>query len=660
MKTHSLTKWLCILVGGICLSALAALPQQAKLTASGGAASDDFGLSVAMSGDGNTAVVGAFSATVGGNTDQGAAYVYTRSGTTWTQQGRLVSSDGAELDLFGFRVALSSDGNTAIIGAIWADVLGNADQGAAYVFTRSGTNWTQQVKLVASDGAASENFTGSIALSDDGNTAIVGANSAMVGGNANQGAAYVFTRSGSDWSQQKKLTASDGAANDYFGRSVALSSDGNTAAVGANNATVGVNAGQGAAYVFTRSGADWAQHFKLTATDGASGDFFGSSVALGGDGNTAVVGASNAAVDGHAAQGAGYVFTRSGSFWTQDFKLTANDGAVNDNFGGSVALNDDGTVAMFGVGLVTVDGHATQGAAYVFSGSGAAWTQQAKLTASDGAAGDQFGASVALSSDGNTAIAGAAYATVGGNANQGAAYVFANSIMQFCPSAYGVSESAGSIILTVTRANGASGAASVNYATADGTALAGTDYTAASGTLTWADGDAGGKTVTIPILNRSGTQAERVFTVNLSGASGAVLGSASSAVVTITEALFGLDVLLNGSEGPLTLSEGSELAVTVSLSPAQYENYPVDLWMVASTPAGLYYMNSVLAWTTAGSMSALHPVYQGGLFALQPHVVLDTAALPAGTYTFYFGVDPLNGILDPDVIYESASVIITP
>jgi hypothetical protein len=437
---------------------------QQKLVAADGVGADYFGRSVAL--DGETALVGARRATVGGNTDQGAAYVFTRSGASWSQQQKLVAADGADSDRFGYSVAL--DGETALVGA-YGD---NTNQGAAYVFTLSGANWNQQQKLVADDGSVHEHFGRSVAL--NGETALVGAHLAYIGGNTNQGAAYVFTRSGTIWSQQQKLVAADGAATDLFGSSVAL--DGETALIGAR-ADVGANGNQGAAYVFTRSGASWSQQQKLVARDGAAGDWFGRSVALDGDtalvgadranvggltdtgkfytttrgptpwpltgsnvandgaagdrfgasvaldGETVLVGATQADVGGNIRQGAAYVFTRNGPIWVQQQKLVAADGAASDAFGISVAL--DGETALVGAFLASVGGNYRQGAAYVFTRSGTSWSQQQKLVAADGAVVDHFGVSVAL--DGETALVGAYGANAGGNSRQGAAYVFTRS-----------------------------------------------------------------------------------------------------------------------------------------------------------------------------------------------------------------------------------------
>jgi hypothetical protein len=298
--------------------------EQQKLTASDEAWNDDFGTSVALSGD--TAVVGApFDDDAG--SASGSAYVFVRSGTRWSQQQKLTASDAAPNDDFGLAVAVSGD--TAVVGAIGDDDAGR-DSGAAYVFVRSGTRWRQQQKLTASDAASSDLFGNSVAVSGD--TAVVGARGDDDAGGVNSGAAYVFVRSGTRWSQQQKLTASDAAPNDDFGLAVALSGD--TAVVGAEN---------NSAYVFVRSGTRWSEQQKLTASDAAAGagGFFGNSVAVSGD--TAVVGAY-ADVDAGGDSGAAYVFVRSGTRWSEQQKLTASDAAAGIRFGNSVAVSGDTAV----------------------------------------------------------------------------------------------------------------------------------------------------------------------------------------------------------------------------------------------------------------------------------------------------------------------------
>ncbi|MBA4122879.1 MAG: VCBS repeat-containing protein [Acidobacteria bacterium] len=328
--------------------------QQTKLTASDGAAYDDFGNSVAISG--NTVIVGSYRDYIGTNVDQGSAYIFVRSGTTWTQQTKLIASDGASNDLFGVSVAIS--GETAIVGSSRDNIGTNIDQGSAYIFVRSGTTWTQQTKLTAADGAAYDFFGVSVAIS--GGTAIVGSYNDDIGANANQGSAYVFVRSGTTWTQQTKLTASDGAADDDFGNSVAIS--GETAIVGSYNDAIGANAYQGSAYIFVRSGTIWTQQTKLTAADGAANDAFGFSVAISGD--TAIVGSYNDAIGANNNQGSAYVFVRSGTIWTQQTKLIASDGAENYFFGVSVAISGGTAI----VGSSDLFGTNTfQGSAYVFN-----------------------------------------------------------------------------------------------------------------------------------------------------------------------------------------------------------------------------------------------------------------------------------------------------
>jgi hypothetical protein len=369
--------------------------QQAELTLNDGASGDTFGDSVALSG--NTAIVAAPVKTIGSHIAQGAAYAYLLNGTHWAQQAELTAGDGAAYDNFGHSVAIS--GNTAILGAP-----GKNGRGAAYVFSFGGTSWIQQAELTAGDGATGDLYGLSVAIS--GNTAIVGNR------RSSRGAAYVYSFDGATWSQQAELTASDGASGDNFGFSVGIS--GNTAIVGANWKTVGSNVQQGAAYVYSLNGSSWIQQAELTASDGAANDTFGFSVAI--SGNAAIVGAQAS----NASRGAAYVYSLAGATWTQQTKLTASDGNTNDLFGWSVAMA--GNAAIVGAEGKTVGANPGQGGAYVYAFDGAHWVQQAALVASDGSSSDTAGGSVAIS--GNEAVMGARLKTVGANSEQGAAYAY--------------------------------------------------------------------------------------------------------------------------------------------------------------------------------------------------------------------------------------------
>jgi FG-GAP repeat len=347
--------------------------------------------------------------------DDGATYPLVIDPLIWLDQQKLTASDGTGQDYFGKSVAISGD--TAIVGAYLAVVGANSNQGSAYVFVRSGTTWTEQQKLTASDGAAFDTFGRSVAVLGD--TAIVGAQNHAVGANSNQGSAYVFVRNGTMWTEQQKLTASDGATNDGFGSSVAISGD--TVILGATGADIGAKLSQGSAYVFVRSGTTWTQQQKLTASDGAADDRFGASVAISGD--TVMAGATLDDIGANADQGSAYVFVRSGTTWTQQQKLTASDGAMNDSFGYEVTLSGD--TAIVGAYLDDIGANADQGSAYVFVRNGMTWVQQQQLTASDGAAFDYFGNSVSVSGD--TAIVAAFAHDIGSNFGQGSAYVFMRS-----------------------------------------------------------------------------------------------------------------------------------------------------------------------------------------------------------------------------------------
>jgi len=294
------------------------------------------------------------------------------------------------------------------------------DRGARYPVVVD--PWIQQGELTAADGAAQDQFGNSVAIS--GNTVVVGSPDHTFGTTYGQGAAYVFVESGGTWSLQAELSASDGAAYDAFGWSVTIS--GSTVMVGAPcHTNSDGQCGQGAVYVFVGSGGTWSKKAELTATDGVAGDRLGWSVAV--DGNTAVAGAYSTLVQGHSAQGAAYVFVESGGTWTQQAKLTSSDGIYTDEFGYSVALN--GSTIVIGAPDRTIGTNQAQGGAYVFAGSGGTWTQQAELTASDGEAGDFFGQSVAVS--GSTAVLGAPCHPRSGSpfcqGGPGAAYVFGES-----------------------------------------------------------------------------------------------------------------------------------------------------------------------------------------------------------------------------------------
>ncbi|MBZ5624158.1 MAG: IPT/TIG domain-containing protein [Acidobacteriia bacterium] len=350
--------------------------------------------------------------------------VFTRSGGVWTQQGSKLVGTGAVGPTVnqGVSVALSADGNTAIVGG-HGD---NGEIGAAWVYTRSGGVWTQQGDKLRPAGYVGQPvyFGVSVALAADGNTAIVGGSY----DNGGVGAAWIFARSSGVWTQQGSKLVGTGAVGPTVnqGRSVALAADGNTAIVGGDGDNGNGNAG--AAWMFTRSGGVWIQQGSKLVGTGAVGPTVhqGTSVALSADGNTAIVGGfGDNPPPGSPTSfgfGAAWVFTRSGGGWTQQGSKLVGTGAAGPSVlqGESVALSADGNTAIVGG-----DGdNGNAGAAWMFTRSGGVWTQQGSKLVGSGAVGSaRQGGSVALSADGNTAIVGGA----GDNSFIGAAWVFVNS-----------------------------------------------------------------------------------------------------------------------------------------------------------------------------------------------------------------------------------------
>jgi len=321
--------------------------QQAKLMPLDGETADNFGRSVALSGD--MALIGSIYGDGNNGLGTGSAYIFTRDGGgNWSQQAKLIALDGAVDDFFGWSVALA--GNTAIIGSRYDDDNGNGS-GSAYVFTDGGSgNWTQQAKLLPTDGASGDNFGISVALS--GETALVGSHS----DDSSRGSVYVFNRnSNSIWTEQTKLLAADRTPYDFFGVSVSLS--GSTALIGsAYDDDAGPNSGS--VYVFIRDGnGSWLQQSKLLSSDAGSEEAFGISVEI--SGNIALIGSH---LDEN--RGSAYVFTSDdNTSWVQQAKLLADDGTPLDSFGLDVAIS--GEMAVIGSYFNNNNGTYT-GAAYVF------------------------------------------------------------------------------------------------------------------------------------------------------------------------------------------------------------------------------------------------------------------------------------------------------
>jgi hypothetical protein len=333
------------------------IQQGPPLAGSGEVGQSGFGRSVALSADGDLALIGGpsdGSPHEGQCCARGAVWVFTRSGSTWTQQGTKLTDDAGRSAEFGWSIALSAGGRTALIGA---PGLGRA--GAAWIFTHTRSGWQRGVKLAGRGSERNADFGSSVALASDGATALIGGD----GGNSGAGA-WVFTRQHSRWiSQGERLSGKE-----HGGRpstAVALSSDGDTALVGAG----GEDAEKGAAWIFTRSGSTWQRRAKLTGRGESGLGNFGESVALSSSGKIALIGCPQEEGYGHQEYGgfglqrigAAWLFSGSGSNWTQRTEIVAPATSGEDGlFGEDLALSGAATTALVGVEVDT-------------GGPGAAW-----------------------------------------------------------------------------------------------------------------------------------------------------------------------------------------------------------------------------------------------------------------------------------------------
>ncbi|MGH8225984.1 MAG: Ig-like domain-containing protein [Gammaproteobacteria bacterium] len=377
--------------------------EQQKLTADDGAAGDFFASSMALKG--SLAVVGATQAAGSG---KGAAYVFTQSNGIWNQTAKLIAADGQSGDAFGLSVALDVPADAAPVILVGAPYRDNS-RGAAYEFVgHTDGTWTPGSEFIPGDGVAGDEFGWSVAVG--GENYLFGAPGTGVNGNLGQGEVYAYGVNGFQY-----LVASDGAAYDEFGSSIAT--QGGYAVIGAEYA----NSFHGAAYMFGFDSIEktWAQMQKLTPND-TDESLFGNSVAINGTNNDLLIGATG----DNTREGSAYVFVIGGNgSWSETQKLTASDHAAGNGFGQSVAA--DGGNLVVGAYLANVNGNQGQGVAYVFAKSSATWTQAQELTSSDGASNDNFGYSVGLA--GATALIGSPSAAVNGNNSQGAVYSFTSA-----------------------------------------------------------------------------------------------------------------------------------------------------------------------------------------------------------------------------------------
>ena len=364
---------------------------------------EHFGVDVDASGD--RVIVGADMTDGSTTTDEGSAHIYEQIGTTWSLGQTLTASDGASDDKFGNNVSIYGD--WAIVGAQGKDVGGNINQGKAYIYHYNGSSWTEHTILTASDAADSDHFGSDVAMSWP--WIIVGAQHKDVGANASQGQAYLFKFNGSTWIQKQIITGSDGLVNDQFGVSVSIAGD--YAIIGAQ--------GKPSAYIWYRqSGDTWIEQDILSPSDGVPADWFGQRVVIADP--WAAVSTTNKEVSSNESQGQVYVFNRNGSVWSETSILTASDGSAGDYFGRNMDIS--GNYLVIGAAHKDVGSISAQGKPYIYNGSGSVWSEEGIIIASDGQLHDFFGSSVAISGD--WIVVGAIGKNIGSDENQGKVYFF--------------------------------------------------------------------------------------------------------------------------------------------------------------------------------------------------------------------------------------------
>jgi len=387
-----------------------------RIFASTAAAQDGFGWSVAMNSTGTKVIVGEAN---GGANSHGAAYIFALSGTTWSQEGKLVASNSLDNDKFGHSVSMSGDGTKVIVGSIASDPAGLSSAGTAYIYTYDGSTWGSEVIITASDKAVTDRFGESVSMSSDGTRVVV--TSEYESPTDYYGAAYIYTYDGSTWGSEVKLVAPTRTYQDYFGSSASISGDGTKIIVGARYDDTSFT-NSGAAYIFTYSSGSgsWDAGTKILAPVDADGtnDNFGWSTAINSDGTKVIVGAEFEDAGG-ANAGAAYIFTYSSGSgsWGAGTKIVSSDLQAGDDFGRSVAMNADGTKVLVGAPFKS----SQSGSAYLFTYSDGAWDTGLKMAA--GLATARIGYYVAMNSNGTTLIMGAPQEdTV--DTNAGAAHIF--------------------------------------------------------------------------------------------------------------------------------------------------------------------------------------------------------------------------------------------
>jgi hypothetical protein len=401
--------------------------KEAELVSQFPVLNDQMGVFLSLDSTGTRCIASVHAGDPSGISNAGYVLIFVRNTITnvWGIEATLSASDKAPSNIFGCSVAINELGDRCIIGAYNASSTGANNSGKAYIFSRSGTTWTQEAILTASDKATNDWFGYMVYISGDGARCIAGSPKATPSGVTNAGKAYIFSRSGTTWTQEAILTASDKVTYDWFGYSVSMDGTGTRCVVGSVYANPSSQSDAGKAYIFIRSGTIWTQEAILSASDKSpNGDRLGYSVDMSGDGTRIIVGAPYATPSGVTNAGKAYIFSRSGTTWTQEAILTASDKATLDYFSSSVSIDDTGRRCIVGAYAADAGGLNNAGSAYIFTRSGINWSQEAIVLNMGKVASDQFGAGVAIAGDGIRCSVGASAADIVGTNNVGKVYIY--------------------------------------------------------------------------------------------------------------------------------------------------------------------------------------------------------------------------------------------
>ena len=400
------------------------LTEEAILSSSDKAANDNIGMSVAIDATGTRVVIGAPYSSTAGALYSGKVYVFSRSGTSWTEEAILMASDRTADSILGMSVAINDAGTRLIAGAPDSAASGVFAAGKAYIFTRSGTTWTEEAILMAADRSVSASFGYSVAMDSLADLVAIGSHNADPAAVSNAGSVYIFIRSGSIWTESATLAAADPAADDHFGYAVALTSSGDRLVVGAPHADPSALGSAGKVYVFSRSGTVWTQEAMLTASNLEANAVYGSSVDIDSLGDRIAIGAWGAKPSALISAGSVYVYLRTGTSWAEETILVASNVTAESRFGSSVAISDSGDKITVGASYANVSATVDAGQFYLYERTGTVWTETAVLAASDAEANGHLGYSIALAGDGTRVASGADLGDVSGVTDSGKVYIF--------------------------------------------------------------------------------------------------------------------------------------------------------------------------------------------------------------------------------------------